>query len=693
MEDKNVERIMEWRKAILKLPDQKFFDLMTFYLGEIKTPFNKQNLIDDLSAFLRKEEVQKKIFLRINSSELFVIACVLLLPQTTFEFLQKLFKTDCNHYQLQELLANLEKRLIIFTQQKNGEEVYTVNPYLRKKFEPLASLKTFLVPVCKAEKTSSPNLLNSITILSAYSFFLHNPNCVKLNGELRKKIFERVENIFVLYRDNLVAFNYLLRAFLNLNLFTNSDKGLQENETMWEKFLHLSLFEIQCYIVVAASGNYTEKYLNLLAKTFADFFLHLNADYAYEIHDLEKTFLLLQENLNIAFAGHEIYAPDNNEHEVFFQSSELKKTIVQLARMFGLLVGDDEKVTVNAHLNEADSTNTMLVSPSFEVTIFPSNNFETLLPLAAALLPTSVQTTAVFELSRKTCGLFFERKGDDKTLRDIFLKNITGSLPQNIDISLQQWYQNFSAVKLYSGVIAVVTKEKSALFEKEMPLYNLVEQKLADNVFMLRLTNIDDIKETLESAGLECLVEKVQTGFKPVMYRNLKSFDCMGANLPVLDFGKSGTHKAPLLKNEVLDKKKAEMEYVDRENKELLAKVEHLKLERSEKDFLNEQIRRNIIFDEKQITATNIKFDAVQVSALDYSAKVRLCESAVQQSKKLEITVESRGSHKTFYCTPLEVKKSPEKDILRLIMQHDEKIRSLDISKIAKIKIVKDAIF
>ena len=68
MKDKNAENIMEWRKAILKLPDQKFFDLMTFYLGEIKTPFNKQNLIDDLSAFLRKESVQEKIFLRISIS-------------------------------------------------------------------------------------------------------------------------------------------------------------------------------------------------------------------------------------------------------------------------------------------------------------------------------------------------------------------------------------------------------------------------------------------------------------------------------------------------------------------------------------------------------------------------------------------------------------------------------------------------
>ena len=693
MKDKNAENIMEWRKAILKLPDQKFFDLMTFYLGEIKTPFNKQNLIDDLSAFLRKESVQEKIFLRISISETYLIACILLLQKATFEFLRKFFKNDCNQYQLQELLANLEQRLIIFTQEKNGENVYTVNPYLLRKFEPLAKLETFLVPTCSAPQNASANLLNSINILSAYSFFLHNVNCVKLNGELRKKVFERVENIFILYRDNLLAFNYLLRAFLNLSLFTNSDKGLQENANAWKKFYQLSLFEMQCYIVVAASGNYCEKYLNLLAKTFAEFFTHLDTTRLYETADLEKAFSLLQENLNTAFVDTEIHNEDNNEHEVFFNSNENKRTIIEAAKMFGLFTGDENHLTANPNLNEHDTHKTILVSPSFEVTVFPSNDFASLLPLAAALNPSSVQTTAVFELSRKTCGLFFESKGNDETLRKIFLENITGNLPQNIDISLQHWYQNFSAVKLYSGVVAVIAKEKCALFENQMPLHNLVEKKLTDNVFVLRSVNIDDIKEMLESAGLECLVEKSQKGFNPVIPCNLKSFSDIESTLQILNFDTENLTKKIILKNDFLKQKNEMLKIVDKEKKELFAKVESLCFEKSEKDFLHEQIRRNIIFDETQITAKNIKFDAVQVSVLDYTAKVRLCESAVLQNKKLEITVDSHGAHRTFYCTPVEVKKSPEKDILKLIMQHDEKAKSLDISKIAKIKIVKDAIF
>lgn len=54
--------VIAWRETLVCLSDQHFFDLMRMYLGEIKTPFNKQRLIQDLSAFLRKPENRSRIF-------------------------------------------------------------------------------------------------------------------------------------------------------------------------------------------------------------------------------------------------------------------------------------------------------------------------------------------------------------------------------------------------------------------------------------------------------------------------------------------------------------------------------------------------------------------------------------------------------------------------------------------------------
>jgi hypothetical protein len=40
--------VADWRGALLTLGDGPFFDLMRSYLGDIRTPFNKQRLVEDL---------------------------------------------------------------------------------------------------------------------------------------------------------------------------------------------------------------------------------------------------------------------------------------------------------------------------------------------------------------------------------------------------------------------------------------------------------------------------------------------------------------------------------------------------------------------------------------------------------------------------------------------------------------------
>ena len=54
-----VQKIIEWRETLSGMENQQFFSLIHLYLGEVKTPYNKQNLIEQLSSFIRKEENQE----------------------------------------------------------------------------------------------------------------------------------------------------------------------------------------------------------------------------------------------------------------------------------------------------------------------------------------------------------------------------------------------------------------------------------------------------------------------------------------------------------------------------------------------------------------------------------------------------------------------------------------------------------
>ena len=52
----NDNEILKWQEAISSLPDKQFFNTMRLYLGEIKTPYNKQRLTQQLAAFIKREE-------------------------------------------------------------------------------------------------------------------------------------------------------------------------------------------------------------------------------------------------------------------------------------------------------------------------------------------------------------------------------------------------------------------------------------------------------------------------------------------------------------------------------------------------------------------------------------------------------------------------------------------------------------
>ena len=55
-QSERAQAVLAWRESLLTMNDTHFFELLRMYLGEIKTPFNKQKLIEELSAFLRKDE-------------------------------------------------------------------------------------------------------------------------------------------------------------------------------------------------------------------------------------------------------------------------------------------------------------------------------------------------------------------------------------------------------------------------------------------------------------------------------------------------------------------------------------------------------------------------------------------------------------------------------------------------------------
>ena len=76
--NKNIQaqKVLDWREYLSIMDNQQFFSLMHLYIGEVKTPYNKQNLIEQLSSFIRKEENQNLIFNMLSENDIIILNAI-----------------------------------------------------------------------------------------------------------------------------------------------------------------------------------------------------------------------------------------------------------------------------------------------------------------------------------------------------------------------------------------------------------------------------------------------------------------------------------------------------------------------------------------------------------------------------------------------------------------------------------------
>ena len=126
----------EWRKLIFNLSDQAFFDLVRNYLGDIHTPFNKHNLLDQLEAFLLKKANMDQIISMIDSSDAELLTAIDFLEKASIGQLYALFSDEKPYYSFYTQLMNLEERLLIcpVPGKKDGQTV-VISPLFRDELK------------------------------------------------------------------------------------------------------------------------------------------------------------------------------------------------------------------------------------------------------------------------------------------------------------------------------------------------------------------------------------------------------------------------------------------------------------------------------------------------------------------------------------------------------------------------------
>ena len=171
--DEKVQRIIHWRESIMTLPDEQFFELIRIYLGEIQTPFNKQNLIEQLSSIFRKQEIKENILGLLSPFDLKVLTVLSLIEKATQ---QKIIDFFSQEYKLSEIyteLLNLNERMIIyyFRDSDSEKKIIRINPLLEDSILPyLDATCLFDQAVCAIPNTDIPFSISTTSMRTTIPF-------------------------------------------------------------------------------------------------------------------------------------------------------------------------------------------------------------------------------------------------------------------------------------------------------------------------------------------------------------------------------------------------------------------------------------------------------------------------------------------------------------------------------------------
>lgn len=720
--------IAPWRESLTAMDEMGFFGLMRLYLGEIKTPYNKQKLIESLTSFLHKEENRRVLIKLLSREELMIIGAVLYIPFCTKEKAAAFFSPTFSFAFLHNAFLNLEERLILFRRKdaENAKEYFDVNPLLLNDIEPLINAE-LLFPQAhpvrqasaaaevfgRAEGTDVPavcerHFLSARLLASWFAFTAENPDCCRSDGSFKKKTHE-----LVCLRFPEISADFLQKmhkALLSLSLFRKKEFGretlFEPDFTKWKSFALLpplnraSLIAAAFCLADCSSAPYgvprdelqkaaalVWDFLSLvppqgLSRQNARRLLFLLKERQGEFPQKENRFRrLLRENFTGTVA------------DISETGETLKpETLADALIFFGLLQGSAtgknrteknrdeafEVFTVNSELyalsplRGSDETgseqldNSISINAGFSITVLKELPLSVFIDLASCAELESCAAVASFRITKTACLRAFAGSAKPESIESLLKKNASHELPQNLLFSLRDWYALYSSGSLFKGYVLQVADDKRVLVENNPSLAPHIRTTFSPGVYLLDFLNDDEAFETIKKSGLEFIggLKNPESGIEPLPFERLDKTVRFSG-------GTDGLDVLFAKKSTNTDSVKND-EFCEKHLRQMETELEKMNLPKEQKEELLLRINRKTIVHSAQLRSDSVRPEKTEAFGMDFLGKIHVLESAIAFSDLVEIGF--AGGTVTGF--PVKIEKSAGDAVL--VLQSDD-VKNTDI--------------
>lgn len=706
----HAKRVMLWRESFLFLEENHFFEIMKMYLGEIKTPYNKQKLIANLEGFLHKKENLVAIKSFLSDDELEIISAVVFIPDVTEEKLSSFFKSTFTYSFLYEKLLNLEERLILFKTKnenlsKGDSFVIKFNPLLEDTLFDLININR-LLPQIEFTKTEKPAARITPELISCFiSYILENPNIAKQDGTLKK---HSLQNIPVVFGDEVKKIEILYKAFLNLGILKETGHGAEVDWSKFSDFLNLSFAEQTVYITISSCSHLSRESLRLHSQIFVDTVKNLS-DRVFTLDLFLRTgFLVSAASFDSSSESSfktsrfakiiqegRLRLSEHNSDAVKVSTSGALERMFEAAVSLGIIYISGTTKDGSKDSGVVYSVSDFLAAPeqcsenlsgmlridsSLAVSLMPGFALRDIVPLSKFMSLKKYDKVSEFLISRQSIMRGFDIGLSAKEIIQILTERTLYEIPETLKVQIEEWNSSYSSASFYKGFVLKVDGKAALAAQHNSVLSPHIHTVIAPGIFLLDVNDDAEAVSLIKKSGLDFIgkiksvkEENRTAGFFNLKLNGKKNFGCSGFETP----------------SEIIPKKdSAEIE------KELFLKLEQMELDESQKENLELRIEHKVIVNPAQLNSSILRLEKSNANAMDYAGKIYVFEQALANEEKIELRFAKDGKKElSVFGKPVGIRKQSDDVFVQLLLVPENVVKEFSLGKAQFIKRIKKTIY
>ena len=427
---------------LLGIDDESFFAVCRNYLGPVRTPYHKHDLIQELHDFLMCPTTIDRIIALLCREDRMLLSAINVLVDPSEERLSRFLSGEFEYSQLQALLLNHKDRLLVIDGQ--SADTVRINPLLSTVLQEDGIGIDYLIggePLhLAAAATPSPWLQPSL-LAAFYAFLKKHPEPFTRSGALRVRTARAFDEQFSAIRTGIgtagtVRLVIGVAETLGLLAIEEAHGRVRLRPESWEALGELPERWIRMLVWSAALTSTIER-----AFEYAEILFSV-------VHTVPSDRSLSYGELTriLRLSGNGLALPIDRE------------TIDRLLWIGFFLSPNDHERETRLYLNPI--VHTILAAPALpgsirvqanmEIGVPPGTPFTETVRIARVCALERYDTVPLYTLTEESVAAA-RRDGVENPLG--MLENVVETIPQNVRFRLRRWESRSRAVRLRKGLV------------------------------------------------------------------------------------------------------------------------------------------------------------------------------------------------------------------------------------------------